>query len=88
MPYGERFRKHRRLMSQVLNSQAILVYRDFQVNNTNMLLQNMLREPEKFERHIFRFVPEACFLCVICDIFTRVPRQPSLYHGYPCYLRS
>lgn len=57
MPYGDRFRKHRRLMKQVLNSQAILVYRDFQTNNTKQLLKNLLNGPEKFEQHILRFVP-------------------------------
>ena len=56
MPYGDRFRKHRRLMSQVLNSQAIGVYRDFQSNNTKDLLKNLLHEPEKFDQHILRFV--------------------------------
>ena len=56
MPYGDRFRKHRRLMAQVLNSQAIDVYRDFQVNNTKVLLKNLLRDPEKFDQHILRFV--------------------------------
>ena len=56
MPYGDRFRKHRRLMAQVLNSQAIDVYRDFQVNNTKVLLKNLLRDPKKFDQHILRFV--------------------------------
>ena len=56
MPYGDRFRKHRRLMAHVLNSQAIGVYRDLQVNNTKGLLKNLLFDPEKFDQHIFRFV--------------------------------
>ena len=43
-------------MSQVLNSQAIGVYRDFQVNNTKQLLSNLLEEPEKFDQHILRSV--------------------------------
>ena len=56
MPYGERFRKHRRLMSQVLNSQAISVYRDLQMNNTKQLLKNLLMEPVQFDHHILRYV--------------------------------
>lgn len=60
MPYGERFRKHRRLISQVLNSQAIGVYKDFQMNNTKELLKNLLKEPEKFDSHILLFVSTLC----------------------------
>ena len=43
-------------MSQVLNPQAILVYREFQVNNTKKLLQNLLHAPNEFLHHIFRSV--------------------------------
>lgn len=55
MPYGDRFRKHRRLISQVLNSQAISDYRELQVNNTKGLIKSLLHEPEKFEHHILRY---------------------------------
>lgn len=56
MPYGYRFRKHRRLMMQILNSQAIAVYRDLQMGSAKGLLKNLLRQPENFDRYILRFV--------------------------------
>ena len=56
LPYGERFRKHRRLISQVLNSQAVVSYRELQSSNVKALLRNLLDHPEKFENHILRFV--------------------------------
>ena len=56
MAYGDRFRKHRRLISQVLNSQAVVAYRDLQVNYTKVLLKDLLNSPEKFDHHILRFV--------------------------------
>lgn len=54
MPYGDRFRKHRRLIAQVLNSQAVTAYRDYQMNNTSQLLKNLLRNPNSFELHVVR----------------------------------
>ena len=56
MPYGDRLRKHRRLISQVLNSQAIVAYRDYQMANTKHLLKNLLHSPDKFDHHILRSV--------------------------------
>lgn len=56
MPCGDRFRKHRRLMSQVLNSQAVVAYRDYQTNNTKQLLKDLYKEPKKFEYYILRYV--------------------------------
>ena len=47
MPYGDRFRKHRRLMSQILNSQAIHVFQELQINSANSLLKDLLTHPEK-----------------------------------------
>ena len=56
MPYGDRFRKHRRLMSQVLNSQAVWVYRDLEVNITKELLKSLLNDPKEFDHHILMCV--------------------------------
>lgn len=55
-------------MSQILNSQAIVVYREFQINNTKGLLKDILREPEKFDQHIFRY---ALLLFLILSIVVR-----------------
>ena len=56
LPYGDRFRKHHRLMSQVLNSQAIGAFRGLQTNTVKMLLKGLLDHPKNFEHHIMRFV--------------------------------
>ena len=56
MGYGERFRKHRKLISQVLNSQAVSTYRDVQANNAKALLRDLLDQPEKFDHLVLRFV--------------------------------
>ena len=63
MPYGDRFRKHRRLMSQVLNSQAVVAYRELQTNSTKGLLKSLLDSPERFDHHILRFVFADSFRC-------------------------
>ena len=55
LPYGDRFRKHRRLMSQVLNPHAIEAYRGLQSNNIRVLLKELLDRSEDFEHHIMRF---------------------------------
>ena len=56
MPYGDRFRKHRRLMAQVLNSQAVGIYRDLEFKAAKQLLKKLLREPKKFDHHIVQCV--------------------------------
>lgn len=56
MPYGDRFRKHRRLISQVLNSQAVMAYHGLQMNSSKELLKNLLANPEDFEQHIERYL--------------------------------
>ena len=58
MPYGDRFRKHRRLISQVLNLQAVVQFRGLQTSVAQRLLKDLLSEPEKFEHHILRFAAQ------------------------------
>ena len=42
-------------MSQVLNSQAVLAYRELQTTRAGALLKNLLDHPESFELHILRY---------------------------------
>ena len=81
MPYGDRFRKHRRLMSQVLNSQAIGVYRDFQMNNTKALLKSLLHEPEKFDQHILRFVLHNMNYVIISSLMLAAKLTPPSFES-------
>ena len=42
-------------MAQVLNSQAVVAYRELQTTRAAALLRNLLDRPEGFEHHILRF---------------------------------
>ena len=61
MRYGERFRKHRRLVSQVLNSQAIPAYREIQMNGTKKLLKDLRSNPDKFDQLTLRYAHPVTF---------------------------
>ncbi|TDL28096.1 cytochrome P450 [Rickenella mellea] len=52
LPYGDRFRKYRRLMQQHFNSTAVNKFKPLQIEETHRFLKNMLDSPEQFERHI------------------------------------
>ena len=66
LPYGDRFRKHRKLVTQVLSAQAVLAYHDLQTNNTKKLIQGIFSEPNKFDHLVFRYV--SFFLMAICSL--------------------
>ena len=55
LPYGDRFRKHRRLISQVLNSQAVFAYHGLQENSTRRLVKGILNDPKSFDKLVFRY---------------------------------
>ena len=77
MAYGDRFRKHRRLMSQVLNSQAVAAYRDLQVNYTKILLKDLLDSPAKFDHHLLRSVIK---LILTAKPYSITHSQPSKHY--------
>ena len=85
LPYGDRFRKHRRLMSQVLNSHAIGAYRELQTNNVKVLLRGLLDHPENFEHHILRFVAPTP---LPSTSFIHQAVQSSLHHYRQTDVRS
>ncbi|KAA1466823.1 cytochrome P450 [Dentipellis sp. KUC8613] len=55
MPYGERFRKHRRLIQDHFNQQAALEFRPLQRRESCLLLAGLLDAPDAFDRHVRRF---------------------------------
>ncbi|CDO69938.1 hypothetical protein BN946_scf184836.g12 [Trametes cinnabarina] len=56
MPYGERFRKHRRWMQEGLQSKnALFGYRSVQRRETYTLLAGLLESPADFASHIHRW---------------------------------
>ncbi|OSD03845.1 cytochrome P450 [Trametes coccinea BRFM310] len=56
MPYGDRFRKHRRWMHEGLQSkEALLGYRPVQRRETYTLLAGLLETPADFASHIHRW---------------------------------
>ena len=54
MRYGDRFKRHRKLLHQHWNAQGALLYRPTQRMETHVMLQNILQSPEKFQKHIER----------------------------------
>uniref|UniRef100_A0A8H8CKD5 Cytochrome P450 n=1 Tax=Psilocybe cubensis TaxID=181762 RepID=A0A8H8CKD5_PSICU len=51
MPYGEHWRKHRRVSHQNFNIQAALQYEPVQAKHVRNLLQNILDSPARFHDH-------------------------------------
>ncbi|TFY65416.1 hypothetical protein EVG20_g5603 [Dentipellis fragilis] len=55
MPYGERFRKHRRLIQNYFSEQSILAYRPLQRKECATLLSGILKKPDDYALAIKRF---------------------------------
>lgn len=57
MRYGNRFKKHRRLVSQVVNSRARLNFRPSQLREARTLVRNIVTDRTgEFEKHLTRWV--------------------------------
>ena len=54
MPYGDTWRRHRRLFHNHFNPSASLIYRDVQMKEAHSLLRSLVDNPEDFARHIRR----------------------------------
>ncbi|KIJ62862.1 hypothetical protein HYDPIDRAFT_30008 [Hydnomerulius pinastri MD-312] len=52
LPYGPIWRKHRKVMHQALNLQAVLNYRHIQLNKVRQLVWNILQAPDEMEAHL------------------------------------
>lgn len=55
LPYGEKFRKQRKMMQQHFNAQAVMNFYPVQQRELNTLLNDLLDSPEKYSCHIFRW---------------------------------
>jgi cytochrome P450 len=55
LPYGERWRHHRRLTHQVVGTQAVRAYRPFQAAEISIMLQDLLLDPERYVKAIERY---------------------------------
>ncbi|KAI0060162.1 cytochrome P450 [Artomyces pyxidatus] len=55
LPYGDRFRKHRRLIQDHFSAQAIVDFRSLQRKEAYTLLEGLFETPDDFIRHIRRF---------------------------------
>lgn len=53
-PYGDRFRKQRRLMWQHFNPQAVVSFRPKQEEKSRYYLNSLLDSPEDFLKHVNR----------------------------------
>ncbi|CDO76601.1 hypothetical protein BN946_scf184868.g15 [Trametes cinnabarina] len=57
MPYGERFRKHRKWMHEAVGTKERLnAYRSIQLREVHNLLKNLLSSPERFIQHCHLYV--------------------------------
>ncbi|KAJ4246879.1 hypothetical protein NW762_013431 [Fusarium torreyae] len=55
LPYGDRWRYHRRLTHQAVGTQAVRSYRPFQQAEIKLLLRDLLTAPERYEKAIERY---------------------------------
>ena len=54
LPYGDRFRRQRRLVQQHFNQQAITAYRPVQQKEILGLMSRLIETPDNFIHHIHR----------------------------------
>ncbi|KAJ5192171.1 cytochrome P450 [Penicillium cf. viridicatum] len=55
LPYGDRWRVHRKLMHTAVGSQAVRRYRNFQADEAKILVRDLLQDPEDFELSVERY---------------------------------
>ena len=61
-PYGEEYVKHRKIFQQAFSRQGVFPFRSIQLHQTHVLLQNLLRDPERHVEHTGRYanLPDLC----------------------------
>lgn len=57
MPYGDVWRRHRRVFQNNFNKKAVQNFEPVQTKKVRELLQGLLRAPEKFEAHSKMYPP-------------------------------
>lgn len=57
IPYGKQFQKHRKLISQQINSRARLAFRGLELREARTLVRNIMANSEgKYNNHLTRLV--------------------------------
>ena len=51
LPYGNRWRLHRKLFNTSLNKKTAYQYRPLAMGKARQLVENLLDEPEEFAKH-------------------------------------
>ncbi|KAF9552269.1 cytochrome P450, partial [Agrocybe pediades] len=54
-PYGENFRRHRRLLNQYFHQKKCVSYQGVQKREAHRLIHSLAASPEKFEDHLNRY---------------------------------
>ncbi|KAG6907101.1 hypothetical protein DXG01_010514 [Tephrocybe rancida] len=54
VPYGEKFRRHRKYLSQYFAKQCLPNYYDIQTKEARRLINDLLEDPDNFRQHIER----------------------------------
>ncbi|KAH8114929.1 cytochrome P450 [Phellopilus nigrolimitatus] len=62
LQYGERFRKHRRMMQQHFNSHAVAAFRPIQSGQVNDFLRRVLAKPENFRKDVHRLIASSILM--------------------------
>ncbi|EPQ53769.1 cytochrome P450 [Gloeophyllum trabeum ATCC 11539] len=78
MPYGDKWRKHRRSFHQFFNSAVCPKYRDVQVRESHEMLGRLLQDPSKFLEHthyepMVEAVTPGAFLVDLLPILKYIP---------------
>lgn len=76
LPYGNKFRRQRKIMQQHFNPQTIQSFRVLQRAELYILLNKLVSSPEHFSNHISRFAPilSDCFSSVLTLRYAELPR--------------
>lgn len=56
LPYGDRFRKQRKMIQQYFNAQAVTAFHPIQYMELRTMLLSLIDAPDAFLWHIFRYV--------------------------------
>lgn len=54
LPYGDQFRRQRRYMHDYMNPHAISALRSIQTKSVHSLLDSLLKDPDRFDKHVYR----------------------------------
>jgi len=52
LPYGQKWRTHRRAFHQMFHANAVLKYRPVQLSKIRDLLRNFAEDPKDFREHL------------------------------------